>query len=291
MIKENSYKKYYKYFFILPIILIIFSIFSISNTIKEEGNPIYRDIELKGGLTATIEKENHNFDIDELKLFLENENKENSFQISNLKQNGINTGIFLKTDLDEEILIEQLEKKLKINIELGENYSSSFISETLSNNFFTQAIYVLIFSFVFMSFVVFFYFREFVPSLAIILSVTFDLFVTIGILNLFKFEFTIGAIGALIMLIGYSVDTDILLTNRLLNEKGDNFEKLFEAFKTGILMSLTTAFACLLAIFLTNSQTIENICIVIFVGLIVDMISTWMQNSGILFWWIEKKSK
>jgi len=134
------------------------------------------------------------------------------------------------------------------------------------------------------------YFKEFVPSFAVVLSAIFDITVTVGILNFLKFKISIAGIGALLMLIGYSIDTDVLLTNRLVRERGTNyFEKTLYAFKTGSLMSATTLIASIIALILTNSQIISEIVFILTIGLLVDYVSTWIQNSAILLWWIEKK--
>jgi preprotein translocase subunit SecF len=93
------------------------------------------------------------------------------------------------------------------------------------------------------------------------------------------------------MLIGYSIDTDVLLTNRLIKERGeDYFEKTYFAFKTGVLMTCTTLAAGIGALLLTNSEVIFEIALILVVGLLVDFISTWIQNSAILLWWLEKKN-
>jgi preprotein translocase subunit SecF len=177
-----------------------------------------------------------------------------------------------------------------LNLKFKNPEVSSFIAPSLSKSFFKQAINILIISFALMSTVIFLYFREFVPSFAIVLSAIFDIIVTIGILDFLNIPISISGIGALLMLIGYSIDTDVLLTNRVIREKGDDyFEKTFFAFKTGVLMSATTLIAGIGALFLTNSEVIYEISLILVIGLIVDFISTWLQNTGILLWWINKK--
>ena len=173
----------------------------------------------------------------------------------------------------------------------GDNYNSNFISPTLSNAFFTQAIYILLISFFLMSLVIFLYFKALVPSSAVVVSAFFDIVVTIGFLDAIGFKISIAGIGALLMIIGYSIDTDVLLTNRVYKEWGENyFEKTWFAFKTGVLMSATTLIAGIAALIITNSEIIYEIAVILVVGLLVDFISTWIQNTGILLWWLEKKS-
>lgn len=291
--KENIiklYKNNFKFLMIIPIILFILSLYFIIQTINIDGTPIYRDVSLKGGVSTII---NTKFDIsqEDLLLKLENKFKDNSFSVSELNSKNIRIGFVIDTDLNENKLKEFLNEIFQMNFKDGENYNSNVISPSLSSAFFSQAIKILIVSFVLMSAVIFIYFKEFVPSFAVVLSGFFDLVVTLGILDFFGVKISIAGIGALLMLIGYSIDTDVLLTNRLIKEKGENyFEKTFDAFKTGIIMSLTTLLAGLIALYFTNSNVIFQISLIIVVGLIVDVISTWIQNTGILLWWLEKKS-
>jgi preprotein translocase subunit SecF len=107
-----------------------------------------------------------------------------------------------------------------------------------------------------------------------------------------------GTVAALLMLIGYSVDTDILLTTRLLKRKGELNDKIKDAMKTGMTMTLTTL-AALIALFVVSSGSylvssftridiISDVSVVLIFGLIADIINTWMTNVGILKWYLEK---
>ncbi len=289
--KKSWYENNYKKLFIIPILLFIFSIFTIISTIDKDGTPINRDVSLKGGLSAIIYTQAINSE-DFIALLNENYN-DNSFQISNIQRDGIIVGFVVDTDLEEEEFISFTESKIGEELIFDENYSSNFISPTLSLSFFKQAVIILIISFILMSSVIFFYFREFVPSGAVVLSALFDIIVTIGVLNFFEVKISIAGIGALLMIIGYSIDTDVLLTNRMFKEKNNDslYNKLTFSFKTGLLMTLTTLIAGIGAMILTNSDVIFEISLILVVGLLVDFISTWFSNAGILFHWLEKKEK
>jgi len=84
----------------------------------------------------------------------------------------------------------------------------------------------------------------------------------------------------------------------LLKRKGEVNEKIKEAMKTGMTMTMTTL-AALVVLFLISSGSylissftridiIRDISIVLIFGLIADMINTWMTNVGILKWYIGK---
>ena len=95
------------------------------------------------------------------------------------------------------------------------------------------------------------------------------------------------------MVIGYSVDTDVMLATRLIKRKesGTLTERLRIAFKTGITMTLTTLVALLIGFFITNSLIIKQMFGIIIIALIVDLISTWIMNASMLVWYIKKNEK
>lgn len=288
---SKVYKKNYKFLMIFPILIFLFSIYYIYLTIPIDGTPIYRDVSLKGGVSAIINI-NTKISQEDLLSKLQQQHLTNSFKVSELNSKGSRIGFVIDTDLNDSNLRKTISQIFNTKFIDGKNYNSNVISPSLSSAFFSQAIKILIVSFLLMSLVIFIYFKEFVPSFAVVLSGFFDLFVTVGILDFFKVKISIAGIGALLMLIGYSIDTDVLLTNRLIKEKGYNyFEKAFDAFKTGIMMSLTTLFAGLIALFVTNSNIIFQISLILVIGLIVDIISTWIQNTGILLYWLERKNR
>lgn len=288
---ESWYEKKYKLLFFLPLFLFLFSIVSIIITIGEDGTPIYRDVSLKGGLSAIIESTA--LSSVELQERLENDFEENSFIVSNLEEDGEVIGFIIDTDMNEESFTQEVSLILGEELVLGENYSSNFISPTLSLSFFKQAMVILAISFLLMSGVIFLYFRELVPSGAIVLSALFDLIVTVGVLNFFEVHIGVAGIGALLMIIGYSIDTDVLLTNRMYKEENDDpiLEKLSFSFRTGLLMTLTTLVAGIGAMLLTNSSVIFQIALILVVGLLVDFVSTWFSNAGILYHWLLSREK
>lgn len=295
--KKTFYQRNYKKLIIIPVLLFLLSAFVIGSTIVKEKSPIYRDISLKGGLSAVVEVDNLNITPNELRTALEQKYPDNTFAISILDEGGDDRGFIIDIDLttdDEEQFIANLSEIFGFDI--SDNYTSNFISPTLSDSFFREAGFAIIFSFIFMSVVIFLYFKKVVPSAAVVLSAIFDIVVTVGVLDFFEYKISIAGIGAIVMLIGYSIDTDILLTNRLIKEKNGEsyFVKTFSAFKTGTLMSFTTLSAGAVALFVTNSNVIFEIALIMVVGLLVDYISTWVQNTGILLWWLqheERKSK
>ena len=110
-------------------------------------------------------------------------------------------------------------------------------------------------------------------------------------MNVFGITLSLGTTAALLMLIGYSVDSDILLTTRLLKRKGKTDEKMQGAFRTGFIMTTTTLTA-IAAMFVVSAIgqviIIRDISAVLLIGLVVDLMNTWMLNAGLLKWYVQK---
>jgi len=143
-----------------------------------------------------------------------------------------------------------------------------------------------------MGIIVFILFRTFVPSVAVIISAFADIIMTLVVVDLFGIKMSSAGIVAFLMLIGYSVDTDILLTTRLLKRsEGSLNQRIHGAFKTGMTMTLTSLMAVLVALLIVQSFSIvlTQIFTILSIGLIFDMFNTWITNVSILKWYMETK--
>ena len=142
-------------------------------------------------------------------------------------------------------------------------------------------------AFILMGIVVFIAFRIWVPSLAVILSAFSDIIITLAIVNLIGISISIAGLAAFLLVIGYSVDTDILMTTKVLKrrEGGTTIERLFDSAKTGLTMSVTTFVALTVGYLVTSSVVLKEMFSIILIALIVDVVSTYLMNAGILMWY------
>ena len=74
-------------------------------------------------------------------------------------------------------------------------------------------------------------------------------------------------------------------------KEGTIMSRIYSAMKTGLTMSFTTIFALIIGMIFTKSEVIRQIMLIVFIGLIIDLINTWVQNVGILRMYLEKKHK
>ena len=94
------------------------------------------------------------------------------------------------------------------------------------------------------------------------------------------------------MLIGYSVDSNILLTTKLLRRKEDTIEgAYFSAASKGFTMSTTTLGALASLWVLSQAEVIDMIAAVLIFGLLADFMNTWILNAGVLRWYLQRGEK
>ncbi len=128
-------------------------------------------------------------------------------------------------------------------------------------------------------------FRAFVPSVAVVLSAFSDIVVPVAVMNLLGMELTLGAVAALLMLIGYSVDSDILLNNHILRRRGSFYESAYRARRTGVTMTLTSISAMTVMGTVSAVLTIPllpAVGLILAVGLTVDLMNTYLLNMSLL---------
>lgn len=154
-------------------------------------------------------------------------------------------------------------------------------------NFFLS---LLIF-FAFLSLLIYIYVKNSVPAFIIMISAFTDVTVTLAVITLSGIRLSTAGIVAFLMLIGYSVDTDILLTTRVLQRKGSVNNAILYSFKTGITMTLTSiiAIAAALIIVYPANTVLNQIFIILLVGLGFDIFNTWITNASLIKWYVERK--
>ena len=138
--------------------------------------------------------------------------------------------------------------------------------------------------------VVFIAFRSIAPSIAVVFAAFTDIVITLAIVDFIGMKISAAGIIGFLLVIGYSIDTDMLLTTRAIKRsEGTLFERMFSSVKTGLTMLGTTFTALTIGYLLTTSSVLKEIFIIIIIALIVDVFSTYFTNSGILKIWCDRK--
>jgi preprotein translocase subunit SecF len=263
---------------IVPLILLVLSLVLLAINTAVTGLPVTPGIDFSGGTAVTLVTSDSK---EQLQAMFA------GYALIDIGE-GVSNGKFLKFGTMDDANYKSLSSLI------SQNYPDAKvdqIGESFGKTLQSQAVIAMIFSFIGMSIVVFLAFRTFVPSIAVVLSAFADMAMTAAAMNIIGIPLTLGTTAALLMLIGYSVDSDILLTNRVLKRQGKLHDKLQGAFHTGIIMT-TTTFAAATAMFLVSwfgqVQIIMEISAVLLIGLVADVLNTWLTNAGILKWYVQK---
>ncbi len=287
---KSRYDKYYKLILLIPAILLVLSLIYLFSFYQKHGDIFLKDTTLSGGTTITLLG-----NIDETEL--ENGLKQTFPDVYVRKITDIATGdsiaVLVDSSAEPDTLAGKIEEVLGYEL-TEENSSTEFTGPSLSSGFYKQLLTAIIISFILMSVVVFFLFRSFIPCIAMIFAVFVDIIFALTLTNLVGLRISAAGIAAFLMLIGYSVDTDILLTTRVLkNREGSVNSRIYRAFKTGAFMTLTALVALLPAFFIITGlpDSFKQIFLIASFGLIGDAINTWITNASILKWYVEAKNK
>ncbi len=284
---ENWFDKNYKLMLLLPVILLIISLGYVGFFYSQNHSLFLRDVSLSGGTTITL---NGNFDSSKIETDLKSAFNDVSFR----KLTDVSTGEQLALIIESSATPEQMTEVItSAGFTLTtENSSVEFTGASLSENFYKQLMIALIISFICMSIVIFIMFRTFIPSIAVIFAAFADIVMPLALIDYLGIKISAAGIAAFLMLIGYSVDTDILLTSRALKKgEGRLNLRIFQSFKTGILMTLTALIAVLPALFIVTGlpDSFKQIFFILALGLVADIINTWLTNVGIIKWYCMKK--
>jgi preprotein translocase subunit SecF len=276
----EKFEKHWKIWMWIPIALLLLSSCLIVFNIATTGSFMKRDVELIGGKSVTFEVSD--FNLNAIKAALPYATVRTT---SGVIKNII---VDIPLDRDESEIISVVEANAKVS----GLPTIQTTGPSIGNIFFQQAQMAFILAFIFMAITVFILFRSPVPSSIVVLCAATDIIVTIGVLIILDVSLSLPVIAALITLIGYSVDTDLVLTSELL--RGQHHEirdGIKRAMKTGMTLTLTTLVALVAMYFVSGSLIIEQIAFVLIIGLLVDLPATWLANTGILRFWLEKKRR
>jgi len=281
----NDYDKY----MVIPALMFVFSISVLLGNYAITGNVLQLGTDFTGGTEVTYSVEG-DFSLTEIEQAFEDagypeasavreDTGERSLVIVNIPPPIIDeegTALEILTNAGFEANVESLQS----------------ISATVSDEFFIQAQLAFIMGFTIMSLVIFIAFKDITPSLAVILAAGGDILFAMAGMVLFNIPLTLGSMAALLMLIGYSVDTDIVLSSRTLKEKrGSLQDRTYGAMLTGMTMSAggIAAFSLLYIVStsIVGPSELSNIAAVMVIGLLADMPYTYFGNAVILKKYIE----
>jgi preprotein translocase subunit SecF len=269
----DNYKKY----MIIPIIILVLSLLFLGYKLGTTGLDL--SIDLRGGTEISIELTSA-IPVSQIQSELSQYN----LNIRSIESFTGQTIILEMENSDQvEDIINTVEQTHTIK-----GWSQQTVGPALGESFFAQSQIALLLAFVAMAIAVFIIFRIFMPSIYVVFAGFADIVETLALSQLLGIELSLATFAALLLLLGYSVDTDVLLTTRILKSRGDLKDKIQKSMKTGLTMTVTTLAALTVLYFVAGNQIITQIASILIIGLLFDAINTWIMNINLLRMYVEK---
>ncbi|MFC5972255.1 protein translocase subunit SecF [Halomarina salina] len=207
------------------------------------------------------------------------------YEVESIQQAGSGNSYLVTFQATENSEVQEITaaaEEAGFDVQSSSSRSASFSSESQE-----QALVGIGVAFLGMSLIVFALFRTFVPSIAVVASAFSDIVIPLALMSLFGIKLTLGTVAALLMLIGYSVDSDLLLNNHILRRPGGFYESTYRAMRTGVTMTVTSIAAMSVMTivssrFVFGIPLLPEVGVVLVFGLTADLMNTYLLNVSLL---------
>ncbi len=271
-VRDIDYERYSnRQLAVVPLAVLVAALLVIGAWWAMTGVPVDLGLEFTGGTEVQFTADDS---IDDIRAAFE------GVEYDSIQPATTGNTYILTTQSTDTGAIESAAAEAGYEIEQVQSRSPSFGASSQR-----QALIGLGVAFVGMSLLVFVLFRTFVPSIAVVLSAFSDIMIPVALMNLLNIQLSLGTVAALLMLIGYSVDSDILLNNHILRRRGGFYESTYRAMRTGVTMTLTSIFAMTamtVVATLLGIPLLPDIGLVLVFGLVTDLMNTYLMNVSLL---------
>lgn len=275
-----------KHLMFVPIALFVASVVILTSNYIQTGDFIIKDIDLKGGTLVTI---NTNEPVDTRVLEERVTERFEAGIVSGLKTNvGYGATIQVESGTPASEILEVVEEA---GIEYL-SFSEESVGPALGNLFFEQVRNTLIIAFLLMSVVIFIIYRNLVSSFGIVFASLGNILTTLAITSVMGIDLSFAGFAGLLMLIAFTVDTNIVLTSKVVAYGSDGFMARYrKAFVTGVMLIATITATMVIAMFLSSSKLLVNVAEVLVIGFLSDLVYTWILNAGLLEMHFNRKNR
>ncbi len=269
---------------LIAIPLVIIAVLTLSLIVL--GVPLSRDF--KGGSLIRVEGPENVLEVGPVEIAIEN------LLSGDADVKIIEKGLDIETDNvlgeSEKLLVKGMFSQ---QFGISENaVTIQTMSATITSLHSEQARNAVIGAFVAMGIIIFIAFRRRITVGAILLAVGLDILGVFGCMALFGVKLSLASVAGLLMLIGYAVDTNILLTTRVLKRVGgEPRERVVDAMRTGLMMSGSTLTPLFALNLLTTAPPLYELTAVLIFGIIIDIFNTWFLNAAIISRYVERQRR
>ena len=165
------------------------------------------------------------------------------------------------------------------------------IEAAISQNYLRGAMLAILGAFIAMFVIVFLVFRHKIVG-AMLPCVAFNMVWALGGLALLQMQFSLAALTGFLLMIGFSVDTNILHTTHVLKRVGgEPRERMANAMLTGFMITGTSLATMICINVLVTNPSITQLATVLTFGLAGDLFNTWFLNGGVLIRYTERQKR
>ncbi len=267
---KYSFMNYRKIFIYFSLVLMIISILLL----------IFRGLNLgidfKGG--TLIEINTNNSDIAELRNILSPKFNDVSLQ----EFGNAETIIIRLQNLSNTESIETVNKvKDLINDKVNEFRRSEFVGPTISSELLFKGLQAI--SFALLAILIYIWLRfEWQFGFGAVVALAHDVIFTLGVLSLFKIDFSLSSIAAILTIAGYSINDSVVIFDRI-RENLRKYKKLelTELFDISInntlsrtIMTSITTLLALFCLFIFGGEVIKPFAFAMIIGVIIGTYSS-----------------
>lgn len=171
----------------------------------------------------------------------------------------------------------------KYDISGNPNITIDSMGSTITDIYKDQARNAAIAALVAMAIILFISLRKYPVVGSILLVIGLDFLGILGGMTLLGIELTRASMAGILLIFGYAVNTNILLSTNIIKRRGGtDRERAGKAMSTGIKMSSTSAAAMVVLNLVAQAPELKQISAVLVIGILVDMVNTWLLNSGLI---------
>lgn len=270
----------------VPILLFVASVGILFMNYLETGDFIFKDIDLRGGTLVTIGSD----EIIDTGLVEEKVNERFGAGIVSGLRTGTGYGVTVQVDSGTKVAdVVEAAEAAGVSVR---DVSEQTIGPALGSLFFEQMRNSLIIAFVMMSIVIFIIYRNPVSSLGVVLASLGNILATLAFATLLGIEMSFASFAGMLMLIAFTVDTNIVLTSKMVAYGSESFISRYKkAFLTGATLTATITATMVIVLFLSSSKLLVNIAEILVIGFVTDLVYTWILNAGMLEIYFNRKNR
>jgi len=279
---ENNYKK----FLLLSVSLFAIFIGIILFNYFKYGYIINKSITISGGYVTLI---NNNYNLTKAEI----QNILNQMNITDYILYSTPNIIYIESrdQINGTLLISLLNQYYNISIQPSDvsiQQYSSLVGELIFNQF----LFFVILTMILAAFVIFIAFRVSNTTLNIISTILFDVIGLLAILSITKYPIGANGFIAMLMILGFAIDNNVVLSTNMIKEKDKPFiERVKMSFRVGMLMEIIALYTLLLLYFIVPDPSVKEFAFVLSTATILDLTYYLIGNIPLYKYFEAKKEQ